>query len=44
MSALVTAFLLTTLPAPRRDAAAGVVASVRVAAPAADFERLSRYV
>jgi outer membrane protein assembly factor BamA len=43
MSALVTALLLTTLPAPRRDAA-GVVASVRVAAPAADFERLSRYV
>ena len=44
MSALATALLLSTLPAPRRAVAGDVVASVRIAAPAADVERLSRYV
>ena len=44
MSALLTALLLSTLPAPRLAAAGDVVASVRIAAPAADVERLSRYV
>ena len=44
MSALVTALLLSALPAPRLAAAGDRVASVSIAAPAADVERLSRYV
>ena len=47
MSALVTALLLSALPAPRLAAAAAAgdpVASVSIAAPAVDVERLSRYV
>jgi len=44
MSALLTALLLSA-PAASRPAAAGdIVASVRIAAPDADVERLSRYV
>ena len=42
MSALLTALLLSAPPAPRSPAGA-VVASVRIAAPEADVERLSRY-
>ena len=43
MSALLTALLLSAPPAPRPADAGGVVASVRIAAPDADVERLSRY-
>jgi outer membrane protein insertion porin family len=42
MSALLTALLLAAPPSP--PAAGPVVASVRIAAPEADVERLSRYV
>ncbi|HEY2941140.1 MAG TPA: BamA/TamA family outer membrane protein [Vicinamibacteria bacterium] len=44
MSALLTALLLSALAASRRAATTDVVASVRIAAPDADVERLSRYV
>jgi outer membrane protein insertion porin family len=44
MSALVTALLLSAASAPRPAAPGDVVASVRIAAPVADVERLSRYV
>jgi len=43
MSALVAALLLSAQPAPA-PAAGGVVASVRIAAPEAEVERLARYV
>jgi outer membrane protein insertion porin family len=43
MSALLTALLLSA-PDPGLADGAGVVASVRIAAPTADVERLSRYV
>ena len=44
MSALLTALLLSALAASRPAAAGDIVASVRIAAPDADVERLSRYV